>query len=211
MDVVRRNILDLGGVIDVDSVPGAGTTFTIRLPLTLAMLEGQLVRVGADTYVVPMLSVVESLVAVRDRFAELPGGGLVYRYRDEALPVVTIGIADPMHPALSHAVAPTEHEPVSTGLASREPAQRVGGRAGSEGLLVIVDSARERLALVVDDVQGQQQVVVKSLERNLARVAGVSGATILGDGTIALIVDVASLDTPVFLSGSGDPGVAHAA
>ena len=166
MDVVRRNIRDLGGNVEVSSQQGQGSCFTIRLPLTLAILDGQLVRVGDQVYVAPLVSIVESLQMRADRVNVVAGGGEVYRLRDEYIPVMDLrrlfGIA-------------------------------AGDSILSSGLLVVVEAEGKKLGLVVDDLLGQQQVVIKSLETNFRPVSCISGATILGDGTVALILDAGQL------------------
>ncbi len=162
MDVVRRNIKELGGVIELESSVGVGTTIRIRLPLTLAILDGQLVRVGNQTYIVPLVSIIESLQATPDRVKSVTGSAELYRLRGEYIPIVRLyemfGI-----------------EPQSTVL--------------EQGLLVVVEGEGRRASIFVDELLGQQQVVIKSLETNYRKVDGISGATILGDGTVAMIID----------------------
>lgn len=166
MDVVRRNIKDLGGTVDIRTQLGAGATFTIRLPLTLAILDGQLVRVGKETYILPLTSIVESLQIKRDSVNIIAGRSEVYRLRDEYLPIVRL-----------------------YRLFGQQPdSEQLEG-----ALLVIVEGDGKRIGLLVDDLLNQQQVVIKSLESNFAKVTGISGATILGDGRVALIMDVAGL------------------
>ena len=166
MDVVRRNIKDLGGTIEVKSQQGVGSTFTIRLPLTLAILDGQLVRVGKETFIIPLVSIVESLQIKMDRYSVIAGKTEVYQLRDEYLPIVRL-------------YEVFDKEPDTTDL--------------DGGLLVVVEGDGQRAGVFVDDLLGQQQVVIKSLETNYQRVNGVSGATILGDGTVALILDISGV------------------
>jgi len=166
MDVVRRNIKDLGGTVDIRTELGVGTTFTIRLPLTLAILDGQLVRVGKETYILPLTSIVESLQIKRDSVNIIAGRSEVYRLRDEYLPIVRLYRLFGQNP----------------------DSEQLEG-----ALLVIVEGDGKRIGLLVDDLLNQQQVVIKSLESNFAKVTGISGATILGDGRVALIMDVAGL------------------
>jgi len=166
LDVVRRNIEGLGGNVSVRSVFGEGTVFTIRLPLTLAVLDGQLLQVDGQTYVLPLVSIIESLQMDAESISALAGDTMVYRLRDEYIPIVSLSGL------------------FSTGEASTEMAGK---------LLVIVEWADKRIGLRVDDLLAQQQVVIKSLETNYERVPGLSGATILGDGTVSLILDISGL------------------
>jgi two-component system, chemotaxis family, sensor kinase CheA len=163
MDVVRRNIKAIGGQIQMSSVLGQGTRTTLRLPLTLAIIDGQLVGVGSYTYVVPLLSILESVEINRARVSQFEGKLPLYRLRDDLVPIVSLG------GVLG----------VTNGRISLD-----------SGLLVVVETDGERLGLLVDELQAQQQVVVKSLETNYEHVEGLAGATILGDGSIALILDV---------------------
>ncbi len=166
MDVVKRNIMALGGRVDVKSVPGEGSTFTIRLPLTLAILDGQLVRVGDNTYIIPLVSIVESLLVDQKNVNEIAGKAEVYQLRSDYLPIIRLYEVFGVEP---------------------------DRRSLDDGLLVVVEGDSKKGGLLVDELLGQQQVVIKSLETNFRRVEGLSGATILGDGTVALIVDVAGV------------------
>jgi two-component system chemotaxis sensor kinase CheA len=166
MDVVWSNIKDLGGTIAVFSEGGNGTTFTIRLPLTLAILDGQLVRVGGETYIVPLVAIVESVQIDTTLIHTVAGQRTLYKLRDDYIPIVRLG--------------------------DLFCVPRAGG-AGPEDLLMVVESAGRKIGLIVDELHGQQQVVIKSLETNFRRIEGVSGATILGDGMVALILDIAGL------------------
>lgn len=166
MDVVKRNIKDLGGVVEIASEPDKGSTFTIRLPLTLAILDGQLVRLGNETYIVPLVSIIESLQIGQANVSSIAGGAELYKLRDEYVPIVRL-----------HEVFDVEPE-----------SRKLAG-----GLLVVVEGDGQTAGIFVDDLLGQQQVVIKSLESNFKKVDGLSGATILGDGTVALILDVPGL------------------
>ena len=166
MDVVRRNISDLGGSVSVTSEPGAGSTFTIRLPLTLAILDGQLVRVGSQTYIVSLVSIVETIQVGAATVNSIAGGSELFRLRDEYLPVLRL-----------HEMFGIECD--STNI--------------EDGLIVVAEANGQRVGILVDELQEQQQVVIKSLEANYRQTQGISGATILGDGTVALILDVPGL------------------
>jgi two-component system, chemotaxis family, sensor kinase CheA len=166
MDVVRRNIRELQGQIEVHSREGQGTTILIRLPLTLAILDGQLVRIGKENCIIPLVSICESLQMESGHVSRVAGCAEIYTLRGNHIPIV---------------------RPADVfGLGSA-----AGSCSGS--LLVVVEGDGRRVGIVVDELLGQQQVVIKSLETNFRRVEGVSGATILGDGTVALIIDIGSL------------------
>ncbi len=166
MDVVKRNIHDLGGAVEVKSEEGKGSVFTIRLPLTLAILDGQLIRVGSQTYIVPLISIIESLQMKSESTKSIAGDAEVYSLREDYIPILRL-----------HSVFNINCD--STKL--------------DDGLLVVVEAEGQKVGLFVDDLLAQQQVVIKSLETNYKKVEGVSGATILGDGTVAMILDVTSL------------------
>ena len=176
MDVVKRNINDLGGMIEVVSELGKGTTFRIRLPLTLAILDGQLVRVGDQVFIIPLISIVESLQFDRDLTSTLATNASVYRHRDVIIPLVD----------LSETMDVSKRRPPS-----------------DDPLLVIVEADGSRAGLIVDDLLAQQQIVIKSLTTNFRAVLGLSGATILGDGTVAMILDVNSV-MELFQQGSSN-------
>ncbi len=166
MDVVKKNIVALGGTVEIDSCEGRGTSVKVRLPLTLAIMDGMSVAVGRDCYIIPLASVVESFQLRDATIRTIGGGGQVVQVRDEYLPVVDLKQVF---------AVPSDGRPVEMPI------------------MVVVESEGRRAALVVDALVGQQQVVVKNLEANYRRVDGISGATILGDGRVALILDVASL------------------
>ena len=167
MDVVRRNITSIGGRIDINSVAGQGTHIAIRLPLTLAILDGMIVEVDKVHYVVPLTYIVESLQLKAEHIYSMSGSSsAVISVRNEYLPLLSL------HRLLNLAV---------------EPPPRVGG------IVLILEAEGNTFALQVDDLIGQQQVVIKSLEQNFRRVDGITGATIMGDGSVALILDVDAL------------------
>ncbi len=170
MDVVKKNINALGGQVEIRSEYGHGTTVSIRLPLTLAIVDGMSVAVGDEVFIVPLNMVVESLQPAPADVRTIGGDTRVLRVREDYLPLVNL--------ARQYGL------PAATRAADAEP---------STPIAVVVESDGRRLALEVDELLGQQQVVVKNLESNYRRVPGVSGATILGDGRVALIVDTDGL------------------
>jgi two-component system, chemotaxis family, sensor kinase CheA len=165
MDVVRRNIKALGGAIVLASSEGWGTTVTVSVPLTLAIIEAMIVAIGDAIYVLPLAAVVESLSVEPGDIHTLPGKGNTLRVRDAYLPVLRLAdIFPPRTPSTT-----------------------------SRGIAVIVEADGNHCALIVDEVVGQQQVVVKSLEANFRKVPGLSAATVMGDGSVALILDVSHI------------------
>lgn len=166
MDVVKRNIEGLGGTISIKTETGMGTTFTLTLPLTLAIIDGLTVRVGPETYIVPLLSVIESIQPQQASVKPVVGRGEVVNVRGAYLLVVRLAEVFGVTPDVTN------------------PAQAI---------LVILETEGERVAVMVDELLGQQQVVIKSLEKNYKKVEGLAGATILGDGTVGFILDVRGL------------------
>jgi two-component system chemotaxis sensor kinase CheA len=166
MDVVKRSVEALNGAVTLETKRGRGSVFRMRLPLTLAIVDGLLLRVGDQTYVMPLVSIVESIRPRPEQVRDVAGRGDVVVVRKEPLPLLRLG-------ELFH---------VSTGVTD-----------AARGLVVIVEHAGRQLALLVDELLGQQQVVVKSLETNFRKVDGITGATILGDGRPALILDVSGI------------------
>ena len=175
MDVVKKNITALGGTVEIISAQGYGMSVKVRLPLTLAIMDGMSIGVADECYILPLSSVVESFQIAPARVKTVAGSGRVVEVRGEYLPVLDM-------------------EQVF------DLPRREGRRA--DPLMVVVQSEGQRLALMVDSLLGQQQVVVKNLESNYRKVPNVSGATIMGNGRVALIVDVGSL-----VRSSGSPGV----
>ncbi|MGJ7471980.1 chemotaxis protein CheA [Kosakonia cowanii] len=168
MDVVRRNIQEMGGHVTIHSEQGRGSKIRIILPLTLAILDGMSVRVGSEIYVLPLGSMMESLMLSENTLHRMTGGERMLQVREEYLPLVELGKLFGIHE--------DDYD-------------------FSEGIAVIVQSAGSRYALLVDQLIGQHQVVVKNLEQNYRKIPGISAATILGDGSVALILDVAVLTT----------------
>jgi two-component system, chemotaxis family, sensor kinase CheA len=165
MDVVKRNIQSLGGTIELLSAPGQGVKVTVSVPLTLAIMEAMTIAVGGETYALPLACVVESRSVEPTDIHTLPGQGDTLRVRDDYLPVLRLA----------------QLFPPST------PSALQGGIA------VVVETDGSNAALIVDELVGQQQIVVKSLEKNFRRVPGLSGATVMNDGSVALILDVGQL------------------
>jgi two-component system chemotaxis sensor kinase CheA len=166
MDVVKRNITAMGGTVDIRSAKGFGTTISISLPLTLAILDGMSIRCGEEVYILPLGFVVESLQPAPEDIKEISGKGRVLKVRGDYLPLI------PLHQMFD--ITPRFTDPC-------------------EGICVILESDGRKAALFVDELVGQQQVVVKNLESNYRKVTGISGATILGDGGVSLILDVSAL------------------
>ena len=168
MDVVKRNIQEMGGHVEISSKQGKGTTIRILLPLTLAILDGMSVRVAEEVFILPLNAVMESLQPLAADLHPLAGGERVLEVRGEYLPLVELWNVFDVQDAKTEA---------------------------TQGIVVILQSAGKRYALLVDQLIGQHQVVVKNLESNYRKVPGISAATILGDGSVALIVDVSALQS----------------
>jgi two-component system chemotaxis sensor kinase CheA len=166
MDVVKKNITSLGGTVEIDSAEGYGMRVAVRLPLTLAIMDGMSVGVGDEVYILPLSSVVESFQVSQDVVKTIGGSGRVVEVRDEYMPVIEL------EKVFQVPRFDLEHK---------------------SGIMVVVEAENGRVALLVDELLGQQQVVVKNLETNYRKVTDVSGATIMGDGRVALILDVGSL------------------
>ena len=166
MDVVKKNVESLRGRIDISSVPGKGAIFTIRLPLTLAIIDGQVVSVGRSRYIIPINSISCSLRPSREQLSSVQCRGEIVKVQGELIPVVRL--------YKLFGVVPVTEEP-------------------TESLLVVVEDDGRKCGLLVDDLSGQQQVVIKNLGDGLGRVKGISGAAIMGDGKVSLILDVPGL------------------
>ena len=166
MDVVRRNIQALGGRVEIESMAGVGTRMTVRLPLTLAILDGMSVAVGQQIYILPLSYVIESLQPQAGEIKTLANQGRVIQVRGEYLPVVML------HEVFNLKPAAVDY---------------------TQGIMIVIDTDGARTAFFVDALVGQHQVVIKSLEANYRRVPGISGATIMGDGHVALILDVSTI------------------
>jgi len=179
MDVVKRNIFSIGGRVEIDSAPGLGTRMSVRLPLTLAILDGMSVAVGKEVFIVPLTYVVESLQAAEHEIKTVSGQGRVVHVRGEYLPLTSLHQLFNIKPAAANVNA------------------NVGAGGTSGGIVMIVEAGGGKdggkHALLVDALLGQHQVVIKSLQTNYRKVVGVSGATIMGDGHVALILDVGAL------------------
>jgi len=166
MDVVKRNIEGLGGTVSIKTVLGKGTTFSLKLPLTLAIIEGMTIRVGKETYIVPLLSILESIQPKADAVKTIVGKGELMNVRGTYHPMMRLYEVFGLEPEY------------------KDPAKAI---------LLILETEGERVAVMVDEILGQQQVVIKSMEQNFRKVDGVAGATILGDGTVGFILDVRGL------------------
>ncbi|MBI3898641.1 MAG: chemotaxis protein CheA [Gammaproteobacteria bacterium] len=166
LDVVRNNIRSLGGGVEVSSVSGQGARFTIRLPLTLAIVDGMSLQVGSEVYILPLAWIAESLRIHPRQVTQPAGGPEILCVRDEYLPLLRLGRMFNVPPRTDNL---------------------------GEGIVVIIEADGKRAGLFVDELLGQQQVVLKSLDKHCQRLEGISAATILGDGTVALILDAGSL------------------
>jgi two-component system, chemotaxis family, sensor kinase CheA len=166
MDVVKKNIAALNGTVEIDAAEGYGMSVKVRLPLTLAIMDGMSVGVADESYILPLSSVVESFQIEPGMIKTVGGANRVVKVREEYMPVIDLeGVFG---------------------------VPRESGEAGN-GIMVIVEAEGGRIAVLVDELLGQQQVVVKNLESNYRKVPNVSGATIMGDGRVALILDVGAL------------------
>ena len=166
MDVVRRNVQVLRGGIEIASTEGRGSTFTIRLPLTLAVIDGLVVKVGPERHIIPITSIEQSIQPKKEQISTIQDRGEVCIVRDRLVPVLRL--------YRLFGVKPVNEDPAA-------------------GLLVIVQSGASRCCLLVDELLGQQQVVIKSLGPSLGHIKGIAGGAILGDGNVSLILDVPSL------------------
>lgn len=166
LDVVANNIQALRGSVDIESEMGKGTKFLIKVPLTLAIIDGMMVTVGEEKFIIPLTAIVEFIKAAPKDIRTVEGAGRVVHMRSEYIPLASL------------------HQLLGIPAYKEDP---------TEGLLVIIKDAKKKMALLVDDILGQEQVVTKSLKENYQQVDGVAGATILGDGRVAVILDVPTL------------------
>jgi two-component system, chemotaxis family, sensor kinase CheA len=166
MDVVKKNITALGGTVEIESAEGYGMRVSVRLPLTLAIMDGMSVRVADEVYILPLASVIESFQIKPSDINTMAQGARVVKVRDEYMPVVELEQIFQV-PRFEHGT--------------------------STSIMVVIEADGQRVSLMVDELLGQQQVVIKNLESNYRKVPNVSGATILGDGKVALILDTSSL------------------
>jgi two-component system chemotaxis sensor kinase CheA len=166
MDVVKKNITSLGGTVEIDSAEGYGMRVSVRLPLTLAIMDGMTVRVSDEVYILPLSSVIESFQIKPGDINTVAQGSQLVKVREEYMPVIELERV--------FQVPRFEHNP-------------------SSPIMVVVEAEGSRMALMVDELLGQQQVVIKNLESNYRKVPNISGATILGDGKVALILDTSGL------------------
>ena len=166
MDVVKRNINSLGGVVNIKSVVGAGTVTSVSLPLTLAIMDGMSVKIGDETYILPLNYVLESFQPLNVNLKEINGTSSLIFVRDRYLPIIPL------------------FEVFDIEARHKDP---------TSGILVVIASDDKRAALLVDELVGQQQIVVKNIESNFRKINNISGATIMGDGSVSLIIDVSDL------------------
>ncbi len=166
MDVVRRNVDSLGGRVEVQTVLGEGSTFLIRLPLTMAIVDGMLVQVGSERYIIPTISISESIRPKAEQFTRVIGKGEMLNVRGEMIQLVRL-----------HDLFGIQN----------------GDKDISESLVIIVNTDNDKRGLLVDDLLGQQQVVIKNLDKRLQGIKGFSGSSILGDGLVGLILDIGGI------------------
>ncbi len=166
MDVVRRNIADLGGTIEILNTPGKGSRFVVSLPLTLAILDGMIIRLGKEKYIIPINNILESISPKEDEIKSVSDGSDVLNVRGDFVPILYLFKIFGVRELLEDS---------------------------DKTIIVLVENGRDKFGLVVDEIIGQQQVVIKSIEENSDPVEGVSGATILGDGNVSLILDIETL------------------
>ena len=166
MDVVKTNVEELRGTVEVKSKEGEGTLIRIKLPLTLAIIEGMLVNVGTSILIIPLLSVIETIQVKKEDYRTVEGKGEVILVRGEYISLIRLNVLFGIEAGIDNPW---------------------------EALIVIVESNGERIGIMIDDLIGQQQIVIKSIDNFITTSRSISGATILGDGRVALIIDIHGL------------------
>jgi two-component system chemotaxis sensor kinase CheA len=166
MDVVKRNLEKINGKVDIMSWPGRGSTFIFKIPLTLALMDGMVVKVGKARYIIPLISIRESIRPESDMITVTMDGQEIVSLRNELIPVLRLHQLQNIEPDAEHL---------------------------EDGLLIIIEHRGKSFAIAVDTITGQQQTVIKGLSDYMGNVRGVSGCTILGDGQVSLIIDVGTL------------------
>ncbi|MFT5276493.1 MAG: two-component system chemotaxis sensor kinase CheA [Glaciecola sp.] len=179
MDVVRRNIESIGGGVEIESTAGKGSVFRIRLPLTLAIVDGMCISVTDQTFIIPLTNIIESMQPTKDQIKSIGNDQLLW-VREEYWPLVPL------------------HELMGIEGANTDP---------TSAIVVLVETSRKRFGLLIDALEGQQQVVIKSLEQHYKRIPGVAGATIMGDGGVALILDIESIASVVSIPNQSEVSI----
>ncbi len=179
MDVVRRNIESIGGRVEIESTAGKGSVFRIRLPLTLAIVDGMCISVTDQTFIIPLTNIIESMQPTKDQIKSIGNDQLLW-VREEYWPLVPL------------------HELMGIEGANTDP---------TSAIVVLVETSRKRFGLLIDALEGQQQVVIKSLEQHYKRIPGVAGATIMGDGGVALILDIESIASVVSIPNQSEVSI----